>query len=381
MLSKKYFALITGILVFTLGFSQMVFADQMDLQPINDNTIYSELTSFPEFPTGGEEKSCGACTGIMAGKPNGIDGIRRALLYFDVVNNLPTGINVTDAELKISVFKTNDMTGNKTMSVHPVTRAWGEAGSLPTGGPDKVGIGALALTGDATWTDAIYNDTSNWTTPGGDFDPAVASGSVGGIGMNTTFSSSELTTLVQQWVDGNFTDNGLLLKFNATTENTFQTARLFHSSEGAIPPILRVTYTILEPDDDGDGIPNSSDNCINDPNPGQEDLDMNGVGDVCDPDIDGDGVLNGADNCSVNPNPGQEDLDGDGIGDACDSTNLISSDTIIPFDVTLFGNLFVSNNSLLTLEPGFTLSTNSSLIVENGSGVLAKNGTTLIILS
>ena len=37
-------------------------------------------------------------------------------------------------------------------------------------------------------------------------------------------------------------------------------------------------------DSDGDGIPNSTDNCPNDSNPGQEDEDGDDVGDACDDD-------------------------------------------------------------------------------------------------
>lgn len=63
----------------------------------------------------------------------------------------------------------------------------------------------------------------------------------------------------------------------------------------------------------------ATDNCPDDPNPGQEDSDGDWTGDVCDSDVDGDGILNISDNCPDDPNPGQEDFDGDGTGDVCDS--------------------------------------------------------------
>ncbi len=58
-------------------------------------------------------------------------------------------------------------------------------------------------------------------------------------------------------------------------------------------------------DTDGDGIPDSSDNCPKVANPDQKDTDGDGVGDACD-------------NCPKVSNPDQKDSNGNGIGDACE---------------------------------------------------------------
>ena len=86
---------------------------------------------------------------------------------------------------------------------------------------------------------------------------------------------------------------------------------------------------VFEVDTDGDGVPDSVDNCPAIPNPTQSDSDVDGFGDICDicpidelNDADNDGYCGNDDNCPDDPNAGQTNSDGDMLGDVCDPCPL-----------------------------------------------------------
>ena len=102
-------------------------------------------------------------------------------------------------------------------------------------------------------------------------------------------------------------------------------------------------------DQDGDGVPDSIDNCIDVKNPDQADEDHDGVGNACD-------------NCPHLPNADQANSDGDGVGDVCDPQPGLQ-------DKILF---FLPFDSASEIEDWNQGGTNALFIV--AGGVLQQNG-------
>ncbi len=110
-------------------------------------------------------------------------------------------------------------------------------------------------------------------------------------------------------------------------------------------------------DSDGDLIFDATDNCRLIPNRDQANLDGDELGDLCDSDADGDNVDDENDNCLQLSNPDQADIDGDGMGDLCDP--IINTEGVVDNIVDQIEDMDISSGIVVSLSKKLNTASNS----------------------
>jgi hypothetical protein len=214
----------------TIGGAPLARAGSAALLAAKDNTLYEE-------PDGLISNGSGAY--IFVGRTSN-NGVRRALVAFDLPAGVPTNAQITDASLDVVISRA---VLNSNATLHVVSQSWGE-GVSDAGDPG--GGGAIAELGDATWKHRFYdpnpmNNPPLWTNLGGDFNPTASATTTMGFGL-ASFTSTQMEVDVQNWVANPATNFGWLMKGD---EDVFQSAKRIDSREtiSSVGPTLNVSWT------------------------------------------------------------------------------------------------------------------------------------------
>jgi hypothetical protein len=209
--------------------------------------------------------SAGAGNGLFAGT-NGASSPRRALIAFDIADNVPSGAIIDSVQLTLVLGQVAGSGGGgggggtttSTIDLHRLSADWGEGISQkqtpPTDSIGGQGQGAPASDGDATWNARFYSVVTPtlWATPGGDFVAQVSASAAVGTTLNagsTWGSTPALVSDVQSWLNSPASNFGWALVNE--DEVSLQTFRAFYSHDAATAafhPQLQITFeTVPEP--------------------------------------------------------------------------------------------------------------------------------------
>jgi hypothetical protein len=166
----------------------------------------------------------GSCTQINADGDTGSGQRSRSLIQFDL-SSLPPGATITSATLTLMKEGGDDVADN--VSVHRITNSWTQG----------TGCSVAAV---SNWNQRATG--TNWTTAGGDFIAGQeATTSVAANGSYTW----NVTNMVQGWIAGTFSNNGLLVKMvNETTSGNWKIFASTESTTSANRPKLSITYSL-----------------------------------------------------------------------------------------------------------------------------------------
>lgn len=200
-------------------------------QGVNGYTGFRDTTLFEDLTT----NAGGGIDGIFSGTIR-TSFLRRALIAADL-SAIPKDAVVVSARLEMVVERSGGNFGDIAYGLHRILRNWGEGEAAIPNEPG--GLGAPAVAGDATWSDAFFTQEA-WTTPGGDFvSTPSATANAGQQGAQVVWEGPDLTADVQAWVAAPETNFGW--EIITPDEGIIQRVKKFFSSEALVNrPVLIV---------------------------------------------------------------------------------------------------------------------------------------------
>lgn len=216
-----------------------VSAAMVSIIPAKDNTLIQQTDPAQQRSNGQGDLFSGRTN--QDGQAPATISIRRSLIYFDVAAAVPAGSTITGATLTVRDIM--GLNGDRTTTLHRALQNWGEGSSFQNGGQ-----GALAEDNDATWLYTFFNKANPtaspaWTTPGGDFDPAISASTIvsddNGGNQSFSWAGAAMVADLQQWLDDPAANFGWLIRGD---ESAGQTAKRLSGRATSFPPTLVITF-------------------------------------------------------------------------------------------------------------------------------------------
>jgi RHS repeat-associated protein len=215
----------------SIGQTVTLPADGQATKLLQPEPSYGKAVLYAYFTDTTNCANYGANDGLVVG--NYTNATLRTALAFDL-GDIPTGATISTATL--SLWQHDSAEAAMTVRVHPATRSWKEGTSV------NGGAGPCPAEG-ATWYRS--ENSINWTTQGGDFDPTSVAQITKAANEQPHWDNFTITPLVQKWVSGQTPNLGMILK--AQTETTGARNDVVYYSDDhmvtfGLRPKLAVTY-------------------------------------------------------------------------------------------------------------------------------------------
>jgi hypothetical protein len=239
-----------GAVFLPLSLSAVAAANTMTFGPVQWNTLIQSTSAANQLSNGQGDIYVGRTNQDLNG-PATIS-IRRGLIEFNIAGSIPADATITGGSLTMCDIMGSN--GNQTISLYDVLQAWGQ-GTSNTGNTNGA-MGASPTNNDATWLYTVYDAanpalSSTWSLPGGYFSATLSGSATDNVaaGGLVTWSSPQMVSDVQNWLNNPSDNFGWLMKGN---ESTGKTAKQYESdlsndSEGCVPE-LTIQYTIPVPE-------------------------------------------------------------------------------------------------------------------------------------